>query len=303
MCMLSEQRYERIMYLLEEEGSVKTSSLCNLLSASRETIRRDLENMEAQGMLRRIRGGAMKLDSSIDKFSQEKTAANNNGGDVSSDNSKNLSGLFSESNLRYAPFDKRKNEHSLNKEKIAWEAAKYISEGQAIALDSGTTALELARVIKQRFHSLTVVTNSLPVAIELADAEGITLVMTGGIYSSDERAFTSDLATLIFSKINIDILFLTTCGISVERGITYQRVDEIIVQDKMMEASSKTIVIADSSKLGANSLVRMCGIDRISMIITDSSAPEEQTKALEQAGVKVVISQERNEIKNESSDG
>lgn len=302
MCMLSEQRYERIMYLLEEEGSVKTSSLCSLLSASRETIRRDLENMEAQGMLRRIRGGAMKLDSSIDKFSQEKTAANN-GSDVSSDNGKNLSGLFSESNLRYAPFDKRKNEHSLNKEKIAWEAAKYISEGQAIALDSGTTALELARVIKQCFHALTVVTNSLPVARELADAEGITLVMTGGIYNSDERAFTSDLATLIFSKINIDILFLTTCGISVERGITYQRVDEIIVQDKMMEASSKTIVIADSSKLGVNSLVRMCGIDRISMIITDSNAPEEQTKALEQAGVKVVISQERNEIKNESSDG
>ena len=278
--MLSEQRYEKISGLLESEGSVKTSTLCSLLSASRETIRRDLETMEAQGLLRRIRGGAMKLEPS-------KTDSQMPGVPVQEKNE----------SLQYASFDKRQKQHFLNKEKVTRKAAEYISEGQAIALDSGTTALELARVIKHRFHSLTVVTNSLPVAAELADAEGITLVLTGGIYNSDEKAFTSDLATLIFSRINIDILFLTTCGISVERGITYQRVDEIIVQDRMMEASGKTIVIADSSKIGVNSLVKMCGIDRISMIITDSNAPAEQTKALEQAGVQVVISQdqERNE--------
>ena len=285
--MLSEQRYEQISGLLESEGSVKTSTLCSLLSASRETIRRDLETMEAQGLLRRIRGGAMKLEPS-------KTDSQMPGVPVQEKNE----------SLQYASFDKRQKQHFLNKEKVARKAAEYISEGQAIALDSGTTALELARVIKHRFHSLTVVTNSLPVAAELADAEGITLVLTGGIYNSDEKAFTSDLATLIFSRINIDILFLTTCGISVERGITYQRVDEIIVQDRMMEASGKTIVIADSSKIGVNSLVKMCGIDRISMIITDSNAPAEQTKALEQAGVQVVISQdqERNEKENEFSD-
>lgn len=284
--MLSEQRYEKISGLLESEGSVKTSTLCSLLSASRETIRRDLETMEAQGLLRRIRGGAMKLDPAKTDFQMQSVQ------DVKSES------------LQYASFDKRQKQHFLNKEKVARKAAEYISEGQAIALDSGTTALELARVIKHRFHSLTVVTNSLPVAAELADADGITLVLTGGIYNSDERAFTSDLATLIFSRINIDILFLTTCGISVERGITYQRVDEIVVQDRMMEASGKTIVIADSSKIGVNSLVRMCGIDRISMIITDSNAPAEQTKALEQAGVQVVISQdqERNDIENEFSD-
>ena len=285
--MLSEQRYEKISGLLESEGSVKTSTLCSLLSASRETIRRDLETMEAQGLLRRIRGGAMKLEPS-------KTDSQMPGVPVQEKNE----------SLQYASFDKRQKQHFLNKEKVARKAAEYISEGQAIALDSGTTALELARGIKHRFHSLTVVTNSLPVAAELADAEGITLVLTGGIYNSDEKAFTSDLATLIFSRINIDILFLTTCGISVERGITYQRVDEIIVQDRMMEASGKTIVIADSSKIGVNSLVKMCGIDRISMIITDSNAPAEQTKALEQAGVQVVISQdqERNEKENEFSD-
>jgi DeoR/GlpR family transcriptional regulator of sugar metabolism len=263
--MLSEQRYEEILNVLDREGSVKATVLCGLLGTSRETIRRDLETMEAKGMLRRIHGGAMKME-----ISQEQHPS-------------------------YTSFKKRKDEQSGSKEEIAAEAVKYIHEGQAIALDSGTTALLLARAVKGKFRALTVVTNSLAVANELAGCEGITLVVTGGIYRSDEEAFVSDIATLIFSKINVDIFFLTTCGISVERGITYQRMDEILVQNKMMEAAEKTVVIADSSKLGVNSLVKMCGIDQVSMIITDSGAPRAQIETFEKAGVSVVISKERKE--------
>ncbi len=262
--MLTELRYEEIYHLLEREGSVRTITLCNALQTSRETIRRDLEAMEAKGMLRRIRGGAMKLDMSQNK------------------------------NVTYTSFSKRRDENLSHKEDIALEALNYISEGQAIALDSGTTSLFLARALKTGFHSLTVVTNSFAVAQELAGAEGITLVLTGGVYRADEEAFVSDMAALIFSKINVDIFFLTTCGISVERGITYQRMDEISVQNKMMEASDRTIVVADSSKIGNNSLVKMCGIEEVSMLITDSGVSAGQVKAFEQAGVRVAIAKERN---------
>lgn len=257
--MLSEQRQEAILNLLIKERSVKTSTLCNMLSASRETIRRDLETLEGRRMLKRIHGGAMRLD-----HPQDNMAA-------------------------YTSFDQRRDEHSSDKEEVAMEAVKYISEGQAIALDSGTTSLELARVIKQRFHKLSVITNSLTIANELADVDGITLILTGGIYNPEEKACLSDMATLILSRINIDILFLTTCGISADRGITYQRVEDLIVQEKFMEASNETIVIADSSKLGINSLVRMCGIEQVSMIITDSHASADQIAALEETGTKVVI--------------
>lgn len=262
--MLSEQRYEEIYNLVEREGSVRTITLCDVLQTSRETIRRDLENMEAKGMIRRIRGGAMKLESS-----------------------QNM-------NLTYTSFKKRRDENLSDKEAIALEAVNYIREGQAIALDSGTTSLSLARAVKARFRSLTVVTNSFAVAQELAGAEGITLVLTGGVYRADEEAFVSDVATLIFSKINVDIFFLTTCGISVERGITYQRMDEISVQNKMMEAADRTIVLADSSKMGNNSLVKMCGIERVSMIITDSGVSDSQVSAFESAGVRIIIAKERN---------
>lgn len=257
--MLLEQRQEEIVQLLMKEKSVKTSSLCSLFSTSRETIRRDLETLEGQGLIKRIHGGAMRLEASA------------------------------ESAAVYTSFDQRKTEHSLNKEEVALEAANYISEGQVIALDSGTTSLELARVLKSRFRQLTVVTNSLSIANELADAGGITLILTGGIYNPEEKACFSDMATLILSHINIDLLFLTTCGISANRGITYQRVEDLVIQNKFMEASDETIVIADSSKLGVNSLVRMCGIEQVSMIITDSYASAEQVAALEEAGVKVVI--------------
>lgn len=117
--------------------------------------------------------------------------------------------------------------------------------------------------------------------------------LTGGVYRADEKAFVSDVATLIFSKINVDLFFLTTCGISVERGITYQRMDEISVQNKMMEAADRTIVLADSSKAGNNSLVKMCGIEDVYMLITDSHISAEQVNAFENAGVTVVISKER----------
>lgn len=261
--MLLEQRQEEIVQLVMKEKSIKTSTLCSLFSTSRETIRRDLETLEGQGMLKRIHGGAMRAEAS----SESAVAA-----------------------AAYTSFDQRKTEHSQSKEEVALEAAGRIQEGQVIALDSGTTSLELARVIKSRFHKLTVVTNSLTIANELADAEGITLVLTGGIYNREEKACFSDMATLILSHINIDILFLTTCGISVNRGITYQRMEDLVVQNKFMEASDETVVIADSSKLGINSLVRMCGIEQVSMIITDSSATAQQVAAFEEAGIHVVIS-------------
>ena len=253
--MLAEQRYQKIINLMQTDGSVKVADLKKKMGVSPETVRRDLENMEAQGLIRRTRGGAFLAD-------KERT-------------------------IQYQNFSARERENLESKVEIAEFAVRFIKEGQSIALDSGTTAYELARVIKRTFRSLTVVTNSIAILNELADAKGITLIATGGVYRPEEMAFVSDIAGMIFSKLSINTFFLTTCGISVDRGITYQRMDEIIVQEKMMEASDQTIVIADSTKLGVNSLVKMCDIDRVGMIITDSEASKEQIRPFEQAGISV----------------
>ena len=258
--MLAEQRYQKIINLMQTDGSVKVADLKKKMGVSPETVRRDLENMEAQGLIRRTRGGAFLADK--EEMPGERT-------------------------IQYQNFSARERENLESKVEIAEFAVRFIKEGQSIALDSGTTAYELARVIKRTFRSLTVVTNSIAILNELADAKGITLIATGGVYRPEEMAFVSDIAGMIFSKLSINTFFLTTCGISVDRGITYQRMDEIIVQEKMMEASDQTIVIADSTKLGVNSLVKMCDIDRVGMIITDSEASKEQIWPFEQAGISV----------------
>lgn len=264
--MLSEQRYKIIMDLLEQEPIVKNNALCKLMSTTRETVRRDLMTLEEKGLLKRIRGGAMKL-------SKEDAA----------------------SPSAYEAFHERKKSQVVYKEYIAREAVNLIQDGQVVALDSGTTALLLARELKGKFRSLTVVTNSLAITNELAGAAGIELIVTGGVYKADEEAFLSDFASLIFSKIHVDIFFLTTCGISVEAGVTYQRMDEIPVQTKMMKAADCTIAIVDSSKLGVNSLVRMCGIESIAALVTDVGISAEQKRRFENAGVHVVVAPERSE--------
>lgn len=258
--MLAEQRYQKILDLMKDDGSVRVADLKKTMGVSPETVRRDLENMEEMGLIRRTRGGAF-LNREGCGSAKLPTA--------------------------YVPFEAREAEHPGSKGEVAGVALKFVEDGQSIALDSGTTSYELARLFRGKFQSLTVVTNSIAIINELSDAEGITLIGTGGVYRPEERAFVSDMAGMIFSKLSINTFFLTTCGISVDKGITYQRMDEIFVQEKMMEASDRTIVIADSSKLGVNSLVKMCDIDKVSMVITDSAASREQTEPFEQAGIRV----------------
>lgn len=268
--MLAEQRYQKILDLMKDDGSVRVAELKKTMGVSPETVRRDLENMEEMGLIRRTRGGAF-LNRDCAQSARSSTA--------------------------YVPFQVRGMERADSKEEVARVALGFIEDGQSIALDSGTTSYELARMLRGKFRSLTVVTNSYAIINELADADGITLIGTGGVYRPEEQAFVSDIAGMIFSKLSINTFFLTTCGISVDKGITYQRMDEIYVQEKMMEASDKTIVIADSSKLGVNSLVKMCDIDRISMVITDSAAGREQIEPFEEAGIRV----ERPQLPEQSS--
>ena len=280
--MLAEQRYNEILQLLNENTIVKTHALCNMLVATRETIRRDFITLEERGLLKRIRGGAMKVSVPEIQDESEKSA-----------------GMMEKD--PYASFAARKSSQVDNKEAIVKEAVKTIHDNTVIALDSGTTNLLLAKELKGKFTGLTVVTNSLAIMNELANTQGVSLIVTGGLYRNDEEAFVASFANLIFPQIHIDTFYLTTCGISVEAGITYQRMDELSVQKCMMEASDHIIVIADSSKLGKNSLVRMCGIDQVSTLITDSQITAEQIEQFKNAGVNVVISPERGSFDHEQS--
>lgn len=254
--MLAEQRRKEIMALLLKNGYVKNGTIQTALGVSGETVRKDLKALESLGVLYRVHGGAV-----LPREHQ--------------------------SSAPYVPFKRRKMQNISEKEEVARAAASYIHEGDSIALDSGTTALALAHLIRQQFRSLTVVTNSLAILQELSCAPGITVIGTGGVYQAAEHAFYSDLAGLIFAHLHLDTCFLTACGVSADRGVTYQRTDEFIVENQMVRSASKTIVIADSSKLGCASMIKGFGIECVSRIITDSKATPAQIDPFHQLGIPV----------------
>lgn len=264
LMMMPEQRYDRILELMRVDGMVKSAQLRERLNASYETIRRDLEALEERGLIRRTHGGAILVNGTKPQPGE------------------------------YEDFRSREVQNVERKMEVAEFAAGFVREGQSIALDSGTTASRLAEVLARRFHSLTVVTNSLRIANQLVDKSGFTVILTGGIVKSDEYSLTSDMAVLIFSQVSsIDTFFMTSCGASPERGVTYQRLDEIPVQNKMLEVSEKTYLLIDSSKLGANSLIKMCELSSISGIITDSDVTADQIARFSAAGASIIKPQQQ----------
>ena len=263
--MLAQERYSIILQSANTEGIIKVSELKEQLNVSQETIRRDLNYLEQCGKVQKIFGGAKLLS--------------------------NSSLTNPTSDIPYTGFNERKKENAAEKNLIAKCAASLISEGQSVAMDSGTTVVSLAHILKKQFKQLTVVTNSLNVVDALSNATDFTTILTGGIYRADDRVLVSDISSHIFDQLSINICFLTALGVSLEKGVTYQRVDEVYIQRRMMQCSEQTILLVDSSKLGKNSLIRMCKLQDITAIITDRGVSPDIVKEFENVGVKIIIAE------------
>lgn len=252
--MLANDRYNIILEFLEKEGSIKTSKIVEILGVSLETARRDLDYLEKQGSLQKVHGGA------ILKNREESTMT----------------------------YSLRETKNTEEKKELANIALKYINEGETIALNSSTTNIEIARLIKNRYSSLTVVTNSLRIAEELADVKGINLILAGGIYNQNEFAFLGEITERFLGNFLVDKSFISVGGISLKRGITDFLMDEILVERKMIEIGEQAIIVADSSKIDTNSLIKICDIEDIDFIITDSRLDKKIKEKYEEENIKII---------------
>lgn len=255
--MLAEERYQKIISMLESEGSVKVSNLIKLFGVSIETVRRDLEYLEAQGYLKKVYGGAIAENKAI------------------------------KSNV-YTSFTSREIKNINEKHEIASLAIRNVSEDQSLALDSGTTTFEVARELKKNFQRLTILTNSIKIANELADMDKYTIILTGGILKNDEYSLVGDIALDNIGKFNIDCSFISVSGISLNNGFTDWRMDEIQIQRKMMEISKQTMVLADSGKFGEVSLLKICDVNQVDAIITDSNLKTDIYDKYTKNGVNII---------------
>ncbi|MCX8025621.1 MAG: DeoR/GlpR family DNA-binding transcription regulator [Thermanaerothrix sp.] len=242
-----------ILDLINRRQRVSIAEICEAFGISEATARRDLEALDQRGLICKVRGGAIPA--------------------------------------RRAPAEppilQRSNQHLEEKRRIAQAAVKLIQEGETIFLGSGSTVLELARLLRS-YNNLTVITNSLPVINELAASGGITLVGLGGVLRSSELSFIGHITEQALSEVRADKVFIGIHAVDVGEGLTNAYLPETLTDRAILKIGREIIVLADHSKCGRVSTARVAPINTIHTLITDTGAPQEFIEALRQAGVRVI---------------
>jgi len=248
------ERHQYIIEQINKEGSVSVGDLCENLNVSSVTIRKDLQFLEDKQLLYRTHGGATLSNPYIaDRHVDEKVAL-----------------------------------QALEKQKIGAFAASLIDSNDCILIASGTTVQFFARNIQAK-ESLTVVTSALNVALELKDRVGVEVIQLGGVVRKTSASVTGNDAEAVLQNFSCSKLFLGVDGIDLAYGLTTSNLMEAMLNKKMIAASQKTIVLADSSKFGKRGFGKICQLDSIEQIITDANISTHTVKELEAMGVEVTI--------------
>jgi DeoR/GlpR family transcriptional regulator of sugar metabolism len=255
--MLANQRRLKIFELLKEDGSAKVIRLAKIFKVTEVTIRQDLEKLEQEGLIIREHGGAFL---------------------------KNM-----EDNVRsFVPLN---TDNMDKKTAIGKKAASLIENGDTIILDSGSTTTEIAKQILGK-KGLTVITNALNIALLLGADPGIDVMVTGGEFKPPTLSLTGQKAADFLENIHVDKLFLATAGISLRSGLTYPSISDITVKKAMIEAADVTYLVADSTKIGKNSLASLGALSLIDYLITDAEIDPKHLAIFTENQVEVILAKE-----------
>ncbi len=247
---LAPERQKRVLEIIRQRNAVRVDELCEALSVSPATIRRDLEILEGEGLIRRVHGGAVDGMARLDEpFFDDKT------------------GLASD-----------------EKSRIARKALAYIREGDTVYLDGGSTVLELARLLRER-SDITVVTNSLRAALELAVC-GPRLILLGGEFRRRSQTVVGTLTRSLLETIYLDVAFMGTIGITAA-GLTTTDPNEAYTKQLVMTRSQQVVLLADCTKVGKVSFAHAGNPGEIHVMITDAGVDPQFVKAMKKAGVTV----------------
>jgi len=248
-------RKQQIINEITANGFVSAIELAERLAISLSTIRRDLIELEEEGVITRTRGGAVSA----------------------------TRGLV----LDTIPGD-RAGQHLKEKTSIAKAAVELISGAGCIILDTGTTTLEIARQLFPR-QPLRVITDSIEIAYELRDRENVSVLVTGGLLKPGANILYGSFGEDMLSSMHAQICVMGAIGVSIREGLTKHDLEALAIRKKMLEISHQLICVADSSKFNVTGLVSVCPIDRIDILVTDAGIDPKFKAALENLGIKVII--------------
>lgn len=234
------------------EGEISFALLAEEFAVSEMTIRRDIEALEAQGVLRRVLGGAIAGKSIEPSYAERARSAAD------------------------------------SKAHIAAAVAGMLQPGETVILDSGSTVHAVAKAVRGRGLGLTVLTPSLKVAIELADEPGTTVLLTGGLLRAGELSLIGPEAEELFERYNCDTFVMGVAGVDVQRGLTEYHRQEGSVKIAAARAADRVIVAADHTKLGRVRLVNIAPLAGLAALVTDGDQQHPALVAARAAGVEVV---------------
>jgi DeoR family transcriptional regulator of aga operon len=252
--LLNEERRRAILEMMQHDGRVLVVDLAKRFSTSQVTIRKDLEILHVRGLIQRTHGGALP----------------------------SRGGALEDPTLR-----EKEKLHRKEKLLVAAAAARLVSEGQVVILDSGTTTTEIARALRN-FQNLTIVTNAVNIAAELANSS-LEVILTGGTVRKNSFSLVGPIAEETLRRLSADILFLGVDGFDVHYGLSTPNLQEAKVNRVMVEIAKRTVATCDSSKFGRRSLSLIIEPSALHHVITDRGIPKADLQALKRAGIEVTL--------------
>ena len=251
--MFTHERQKKIKEILHSKKSISVPELSGQLDVSESTIRRDLHVLEQNKLIQRTHGGAINIDS-----------------------------------VRFEPsLSEKEVQFRDEKSRVAKQAVKMIREGDTIALDGGTTTLEIARNLPN-MSNLTVVTNSVKIIAELANLPDVSVVVTGGNLRRMNMTLIGPISNRTLKKLHIDKLFTGTIGLTYEEGLTTTDVIEAETKRSMIKKAKEVIVVADYSKIGKLAFVNVASINSIDKLITNAGISKMLIKKFQKKGIEVI---------------
>ncbi len=247
-----EERQQDILRLISHEGRVAVIELSRKYGVSEVTIRGDLQTLAEQGLIVRTHGGAVTVPPSADL-------------------SLNL----------------RRQLQTVEKERIGVCAAGFVSDGDAIFLDTSSTSLAMIRYLKQR-RELTILTNSLAIAQAVLDMSGVTLVMTGGVLRRDTVSLIGNDGLGLFSKYNIKSGFFGAHGLTLEEGLTDVSIGEAEVKSQVVKMCRQVIAVLDATKWGRVGPASFARVADLSVVVTDQQASADLVEQVRAHGTRIM---------------
>jgi DeoR family transcriptional regulator of aga operon len=252
--MLIDERRQHILGLVQSNGRVLVHELSGTLGISQITIRKDLDHLQAKGLIQRTHGGALPVSAGA---------------------------LFDPS------LQEKQKQHSQEKHRIAEAAARMVQEGQCVMLDSGTTTTAVAHVLR-RFSHLTVITNAVNIAADLAGTD-FDVILTGGILRKNSFSLVGPLAEDVLEEMHADLLFLGVDGFDLEVGLTTPNVLESRVNRAMVKAAKRIVVVCDSTKFHRRSLARIIPPASVDCVITDRGLSDADAETLRGQDIELIL--------------